>query len=351
MRKHLALISLYLVCGFTQTATANGQGMPEHWERSSAMAAVRSVNIVTAVYEISTISSSADADTALTGLRNIEDRSDWPLPAREAAIYQFTRSLAELPREAVALEVMQHLQKYQSRVLVPHEDHADAFVPLFNIRAAAAGVEHAWQRTEFAYEAETLLETDPAMLVSAYVESANSHQRTAYLDVLKQARMTDIEAIQDIALRQFGEAAVLTPLLGVTARITADRFAVQQLLTHGQGAGLSSTLVQLGQQLPLLETAALLDFAIQKAPVHNAGLAISAWWPRLRHEAASRDLLVDLLADPALGASAALALAQQPDIQTIKILQDAASGDSSAARRAQMALDFSRDQLIGEVQP
>ena len=351
MRKHLALISFYLVCGFAHTTTANGQGMPEYWERGSAMAAVRSVNIDTAVYEIGNISSLTDADTILAGLRNVEIRADWPLPAREAAIYEFTRSLAGLPREAVAPDVMQHLRTYQARVLVPHEDHGDAFVPLFNIRGAAAGVENAWQRTEFAYEAETLLESDPVTLVSAYIESASNHQHAAYLDVLKQARMTEIEAVQDVALRQLGESPVLTPLLGVTAEITADTFAVQQLLAHGQGAGLSSTLVQLVQQLPLSETAALLDFAIRQAPVANAALAISAWWPRLSHDTASRDLLMALLDDPELGASAALALAQNPDIQTLKILKDTADGDSNAAKRAQMALDFSRDQLIGEVQP
>ncbi len=85
-----------------------------------------------------------------------------------------------------------------------------------------------------------------------------------------------------------------------------------------------------------------------EAPADNASLAIAAWWPRLRHEAAIRDLLVDKLADPALGAAAALALAQSPDIQTIKILQDTAGGDSVAARRAQMALDINRDRLVGE---
>ncbi|MCP4045990.1 MAG: hypothetical protein GY732_08390 [Gammaproteobacteria bacterium] len=351
MRKHLALISFYLVCGLTQTTTTNAQGQPEYWERGSAMAIVESVDIDNAAYELGNISSLADADTTLARLRNVEIRVDWPLPAREAAIYEFTRSLAGLPREAVAPDVMQHLRTYQARVLVPHEDHGDAFVPLFNIRGAAAGVENAWQRTEFAYEAETLLKTDPAALVSAYVESAGSNQRSAYLDVLKQTRMTEIEVIQEIALRRLGETPELTPLLGVTAEITADTFTVQQLLVHGQGAGLSSTLVQLGQQLPLSETADLLDFAIRQAPVANASLAISAWWPRLKHEAASRDLLVELLADPALGASAALALAQSPDILTIKVLQDTADDDSSAAKRAQMALDFSRNQLIGEVQP
>jgi hypothetical protein len=70
----------------------------------------------------------------------------------------------------------------------------------------------------------------------------------------------------------------------------------------------------------------------------------------LKHEAVIRDLLVEKLADPALGGAAALALAQSPDIQTIKILQDTANGETLEARRAQMALDINRDRLVGEVQ-
>ncbi len=94
-----------------------------------------------------------------------------------------------------------------------------------------------------------------------------------------------------------------------------------------------------------------MNYAIFEAPAGNASLAIAAWWPRLKHVLAVRDLLVEKLADPALGSAAALALAQSPDVQTIKILQQTAAGDSLAARRAQMALDINREQLIGEAQP
>ena len=157
--------------------------------------------------------------------------------------------------------------------------------------------------------------------------------------------------MQSVVLEQLGRSPELTPMIGLTAEITADTFAVQELLINGRGAGISSTLKQLDKRLPASETAALLEFAILEAPAGNASLAIAAWWPGLRHDADVRDLLVDKLADPDLGAAAALALAQSPDFQTIKILQDTAGGDSVAARRAQMALDMNRDRLIGEVQP
>ena len=351
MKNLLVFVSLFYICGLADSVIAANRAPSSHWDRNSAMAAVRSVNIGIAVSELGNVSSLADGENTLVRLKQLETRSDWPLPAREAALYQFTHSLAELPRAAVADEVMQHLINYQAQALVPHEDHGDAFVPLFNIRGAAAGIENGWQRGEFAVEAIELLEANPTDLVSAYVDSAGHTQRSGYLDALKQANMAEVEAVQSAVLEQLGQSPELTPMIGLTAEITADTFAVQELLINGRGAGISSTLKQLDKRLPASETAALLEFAIHEAPATNASLAIAAWWPRLRHDANVRDLLVDKLADPGLGAAAALALAQSPDIQTIKILQDTADGDSVAARRAQLALDMNRDRLIGEVQP
>lgn len=351
MKNHLVLVTIFCLFVVTNTAVAANHAPSTQWDRSSAMAAARSVNIDKAVYEIGNVSSLADGEATLRQLKLLETRDDWPQPAREAALYEFTRSLAGLPREAVAVEVMQHLQNYRAQTLVPHEDHGNTLVPLFNIRGAATGIENGWRRMEFTADAVELLKTDPNRLVSGYMESVDHNRRSGYLDALPLADIVDVTAVQGSALEQFEENPGLTRLIGTTAVITGDIIAAQQLLISGRGAGLAAALRQLDESLPASETAALLIYAIQNAPASNASLAIATWWPRLRHEADIRDLLVDKLADPALGASAALALAQSPDMQTIKALQDIASGNSTAARRAQMALDINRDLLAGEVRP
>jgi hypothetical protein len=349
--KQRLLSCLFLVCSFAPPAVAANQLEPQRWERNEAMAAVRSVNTGMAVYELGDDAALANGPVTINRLINLETREDWPLPAREAAIYRFTRSLADLPRDAVATVVMQHLQNYQARTLVPHEDHADALVPLFNIRSAAKGVENGWQRLEFADEAATLIGANPVALVTAFTQSANPGQRSGYLDALRSAGMADVMAVQDIALGSLADTPSLTGMIAVTAVITADEFAIQQLLIDGRGAGLAAALKQLDEQLGASETASLLEFAVQEAPAPNASLAIAAWWPRLKHDPATRDLLIDALADPELGASAALALARAPDIQTISDLQRTANGDSTAAKRAQMALDIGWDGLIGDSRP
>ena len=349
MKNYSVLFVLFCLLACANSAFAVNRTPTEQWDRESAMAAVGSAQIDIAVSEIGNAATLADGNATLERLQALEARTDLPFPAREAAVYEFTRSLAELPRSAVAVEVMQHLQSYQTQTLVPDEDHGYTLVPLFNIRGAATGVENGWQRTEFAIEAARTLETSPVTLVSAYVETDNRNQRSGYLDALRQAGLTDVETVQNAALERFEGAPELTPLIAATAVITLDPFAIEQLLTHARGAGLSAALGQLDDRLPASETAAYLTYAIQQAPAENASLAIAAWWPRLRHEAEIRDLMVDKLDDPALGSAVALALAQSPDIQTIKLLQDTADGDSIAARRAQMSLNMNRDGLIGEV--
>lgn len=339
MKNHFTFTVVLLISAMFNNASAQYHTAAAQWDRSSAMLAVRSVNIDLAINEIND----------LQDLQALEKRSDWPLPAREAAVYQYTQSLASVPRDTVSVAVMQHLRTYQAQVLVPHEDHRDAIVPLFNIRGAAAGVENSWRRAESAVAARVLLQTTPAGLAGYYLESANPSQRSGYLDALRQADRASVQAVQLAALDQLAVSPELTPLVAVTATITADPHAARRLLVDGSGAGLAAALDALGVQNNAAASAALLKFAIEQAPAANAALAIAAWWPALRHDAATRQLLIDTLSDPALGASAALALAQNPDIQTIKELQLIASGNSSAAKRAQLALNISRDGLIGEL--
>jgi len=342
------LFGALVLCG---SAIAAGPSSATQWDRGHALAAARSVNLETAVIEISNPASLANTEATLEKLQQLETRGDWPLPAREAALLEFTRALAELPRAAVAPGIIEHLQNYESRTLVPDEDHPATLIPLFNIRAAAKGIENGWQRTEFADEGFGLLESDPAKLVAAYLQASGHVQRSGYLDTLRQADMADVAAVQQAALAVFEHQPALTPVVGVAAAMTADVSAVRQLLKNGAGSGLSAMLRQLDQRLPPEDRQALLTFALEQAPAVNASLAIAAWWPGLRHVAGVRDLLIEKLADPELGSTAALALANEPDVQTIKVLQQIAQGDSLAARRAQMALEINRDLLAGGTRP
>ena len=351
MNNRWLIPTLLLTAGINHHALAQSASLRSQWDRESAAAAIDSVDIISAINELADIASLADSQRTVAKLKRLEGREDWPVPAREAAVYRFTRSLAELPPDAVSPGILKHLKNYQARTLVPHEDHAGARVPLFNIRAAAAGVENSWLRQRYAYEAQVLLANSAEALVMGFESAGSQNQRYAFIEVLQNAPLRDVIAAQDATLEKLADSPSLTPLIATTAAITAEPAAIERLLMDGSGAGVSAALTKIGQRLPLADLRELLLFAIQQAPAISASMAIAAWTPQLRHDRVIRDLLVIKLQDSALGASAALALANQPNIQTIKILQDTASGNSIAARRAQMALDLNREQLNGDNQP
>lgn len=315
------------------------------------MAIVESADIEAAVRGIGDISTLADGPGTVRRLRALANNEDLPLPAREAAIDRFTRSLAYLPRDAVAPEIMHYLRHFEPRTLIPHEDHRGAEVPLFNIRGLAAGMENRWRSAEFSAEAHRYIGTEPEKILAAFAAGSDPNRRSGYLNALRQANAADVLAVQDAALQRLPDNPALTPLVGLTALRTAEPEAARQLLINGRGAGFAATLNVLGRQLPATDIAALLAFAIERAPSDNASLAIGAWWPLLKHDPAIRDRVLDLLADPGLGSSAALALAKDPDILTIRSLQEIAAGEGDAARRARMALEFNRAGLAGGARP
>ena len=351
MRRIILFGFLVIGLGFAAPALTSDLEGTEYWDRTNAIAVVQSVKFNAAVLEISDLSSLADGENTVSQLAALANRADWPLPVREAALFQFARSLAELPADAVAHEVIHYLRNYQAKALVPHEEYPQAYIPLFNIRGAISGVTHGWQRQQHARLATILLNTDPEKLVAEFAKSNNPNQKAGYLDALRFASMATVTSVQNIALERLEATPGLSPIIALTAVITTDLTAIEQLLLKAQGAGLSTALNELEEHLTPNDTASLLAFAIQRAPATNAALAISAWWPRLSHDALTREMMISLLTSPELGASAAMALARSPDILTIKALKDLASSNSPASNRAQMALDLNREQLIGEVLP
>jgi len=250
MKMYFVTTTVLLMSGLLNSAVAQVHMAASRWDRSSALAVVQSVNIDLAIDEIRDVKD----------LKSLENRNDWPLPAREAAIYQYTRSLASASRGTVDVDLLQYLSNYQARVLVPHEDHRDAVVPLFNIRAAAIGVENGWLRSEATTEAQVLLEADAAALPANYLKSESTSRQAGILDAIQQADLASVQTVQLAALEQLGASPQLTRLVAVTAAITADPYAARRLLIDGSGTGLAAALDTLGKQNSPAESATLLKF-------------------------------------------------------------------------------------------
>lgn len=355
MNKQWPILFVLLFIASSPSALAQSRVLPVEWDRAGAIAAVESVDIDPVVAELTNLPDLADAELTISRLDKLEAREDWPMPAREAAMYRFTRSLSALPADSVEPGILDHLKHYTSKTMVAHEDHAASLVPLFNIRGAVAGVEHTWMWREFAYTAQAALADDPATFVAAYPGIGNSLEsnirRRAYADVLSNAPFHDVKAVQDVVLATLEENPGLGSLLSTTVGITASPAAIERLLVSGAGPGVSLSLREAGGRLPIRDLRSLLMFAVEQAPPVNASLAIAAWAVQLRGDPVTRDLMLGTLSNDALGASAALALGKWTDIQSIRALQEIAAGDDAAARRAQMALDFHGKHQVAGGQP
>lgn len=310
------------------------------------MSSSHSVDVDSVVGALDRPATLADGTYTVQALIDLSQREDWPAPAREAAIYTFTKSLATHPSHSVNPDILEYLSTYQAQVLVAGE-HGDT-QPLFNIRAAAAGVENSWLRDDSKQLALNDLRDGPEKWLAMYNSAQHPAQRSGYLDALKLADTNTVQLVQALTLQQLGEHPEMTAVIAATLSMVYDQSSAREFLQHAKGAELAPALAQLSTSASQQELTALLEFAITQTATETAALAIASWGPILNSRAESRQLLLDTLADPELGSSAALSLANKPNIQTIRELQLLSEGLGLAARRAQLALQINRESVIQE---
>lgn len=294
-----------------------------------------------------------DQARLLALLRSTAEDAALPPARREQVLFDYVQQLRGLPPGAAGEQVMAFLGSYAPRVLIPHEDHPGASVPRFNIRAAAAGVEHAWRRQEASYAGAVLLARDPARLVQAYRLHADPAIRLGLLDALDNASAGALEAVAFMALDNIELEPELADLAGTAALHTGDARALEQLLRTGSGAAIPRILRAARDTFDDGQLARLLEVAIGEAGAETAALAIAKLTPALARHSGTRARLIGLLGDPALGSAAALALAADPSAGTLGELTEVLSADpaSLAGRRARLALEVMQAGLPEQGDP
>jgi hypothetical protein len=304
----------------------------------------------------------AGADLALLdALEQLRLREDWPAPAKDAAVYGYLAQLRDLPPGSVDVAVMDYLKAYPVNTLVANQDHGQGLEPLFQVRAAAAGLEHSWQRQEAILEGRMLLHLNPASLADAYMLESSAPVRSGYRAALAQASTAQVEALLNSTLPLLASDAALTPLLAEAAQKNGDVDALLLVLQDGSGAAIAPMLRALrdnmgaDQQRKLL--LAVLPQDKREKGKHrpdqhqNAALALAELAPGLVGDARIDKALLGLLDHADLGAAAALALARSPNPNTMDALSELAAGDQQAmAARARMALAL-QDELSLERSP
>jgi hypothetical protein len=264
-----------------------------------------------------------------------------PVPARERILFDFAQGLGDLPPGAVGPDVLDFLQGYRPRTLVPHPDNDRVGKPLFNIRGATAGSLNAWRR-QAGYDAgRTLLAGPTPAAAQDYLAEYNRSStpgRQGLADALPLASAAQLAAIAGQSLAALPMRPDLSPVAVRAALLLGDPALLRRALAAGDGPHLAGLLTEAAAELDEPGRIDLLFVMLDTASPTNASLAVGTLAPGLLHRPEVADRLFALLGDPAMGSAAALVLAAstRPDLQDR--LRELAAGDGLTARRAALAL-------------
>lgn len=312
----------------------------ETWNREDALRVSSEYDTTGQHQLLRQMTEAGDSESQLAALRDIDARSDWPAPVREKLLLDYVNELRQEPPGSVSAEVLEFLGAYPEAVLVPHEDHPSAGIPLFNIRAATAGVLNGWTRQEAAFTGATLLAEEPSTLVTAWLEESRPAARRGFVEALSTASRPQLLAVGASAREQIRQHPKLLELAGQAALLSQDTETLHMLMKGPGGKDMHRLLRQAAGSLTGGDLAMLLGAALQSENPETAALAISILSPSLAAESVE-PLLLEQLGDAELGAAAAMALAANPASRTRQSLETlaATSEDRLTATRARLALD------------
>lgn len=328
-----------------QAIEQTGAALPQaNWTRFDAERAARTGSDPERISRWLDSARSGDLEPLIRELDRL--RADPPAPAVEADVFRFTARLADLPMAVEADPVidplLDRLGTWPARVRVPHHDHPEVAVPLYNIAAAAHGVRRDRQRQAGRLRSAVALAGTPGDWMAAF-EASGPTVREGFLDALRAApadrrRTIARHALQAVSMTS-GDAPSTAPVVAAVAapslaRADASLFA----LRAAPGDRLVRLLTDSAATLDEHGRAELLLGAIAEAPAERAALAVAILGPGLAGRAEVTDSLFDLLADSSLGPGSALVLARHPDPAVRARLRDLAANSGPGGHRAAVAL-------------
>jgi len=336
----IALLAVMLTC---LPARAERSLSQANWTLSEASQAAAETDLLEMLKPLLELARSEQDQRLLQELKRLAADDSLSLPARERVLFEFTVSLADLDRLAAGADVLGFLAAYQSRVLVPFEDNRRLGIPLYNVRAAAAGVLNEWRRQDGAIEAMTLQHGPGAFWLAAYLSSGPA-QRSGYVDSLDFMSEPSLQSLAAQAASRMASEPDLTPVVARIAVLLADIGLLQNLAVHGSGPGLAEAIRAGIAELDEPDRAALMSHAVLHAPAVNAAQAMAELAPGLLHRDETVKLLFDLLGNPDLGAASALALSRSPNPAVrAQLVELASKSRGMESRRAALAAALARD--------
>ena len=317
--------------------------MPEpNWDRAVAVQTIRKTDTQAMLKPLFQMARAGRNGELLDSLSAIGQDPGMPNPTRDYLVFSFTLGLSDLDANAVSPEVMGFLSTYEARALVAHDDHPGMAVPLFNIRAAVAGVRNRWDRQQASDRAEGLLQEPAERWISSYL-AASQAERRGFVDALDFASPEQLRGLGWTALAGLDEKPELTMITAQAGLDSGDFELLRQSISRGSGSDLPRILEAASRKLSVEDSIDLLDYSLQLGSDTRAALAIAQLAPAHLDEPAVREMLFSTLASRNLGAAAALVLgaSQNPEIQA-RLSKIASKENGLAQQRASMAISNRR---------
>ena len=327
------------------------QWQPPNWDRDLAVLAAARVNTDAEIDHLLRIAVQDSGTQTLDALNQLSTRPDWPAPAREAALLQFTNQLRQLPPFSVDETTLDFLLGYQNLTLVAHDESSRLGVALYPVHSAARGLLHQWTRQQATQDASALLTQDPQQLIADFLASSDVNIRAGIELALGNADEAGLQALLDSGLPLLTSTPELTGLLGKSAVYLGDGQLVTDVLARGHGPGLLEIIRRAGQHFSKTQVVDVLLLGIGGVPVSTAAMLIAELAPYSIDVPEVSVALMSALEHAELGSTAALALAKWGSQQQREALIAFAASDraSLAAKRVETALSLSRPDAGGSL--
>ena len=313
--------------------------MPQpNWQRAEAMQAISRADTQNRLKPLFQLARTGSSTELLNALQAIGRDPELAAPAKDYLVFSFALGLSDLDPGAVNREVLDFLSHYRVRVLVKHDDHPGMAVPLFNVRAAVAGVQNRWERHQARNRAEDLLQGPADQWLVSYL-AAGPVARRGYVDALDMAGPEQTRVLGGAALLRLDRYPELTHVTARAALVSGDRDLLRQAVSKGSGPDLSKVLKSAAVELGAEDRIDLLSQTMALDSYRKAALAIAHLAPSLLDQPPVREMLFKTLADRSLGAAAALVLGASgnPEIQA-RLNEIASNKPGLEGQRAELAI-------------
>lgn len=253
----------------------------------------------------------AGADAITAELESVAGHPGLSPAERDAVLYDYVRRLRSDPAGTAPEAVLKWLQAYRPQAVRRHDESANYWIALFNVRAAAIGLENQWT-----YETarSDLLDGGPEQatsMLTRFAANPGGPYAAGLRSALFEAQPGVLAALAERSATDQGLTDSLLPYL-MLARGRIDRLAARIVDTPPQIA--ADVLSRAGRELPPGDAATLLKAAMQHPDPGVGAMAMARITDGMlddpERQAEWGAQMLELLADEKLGAAAALQLSR-----------------------------------------